>query len=298
MSSSTLTQDWAPGLISPGAQAFVNGPEDLEMVGVQYAPEQLDLLERGSVFRPGQTRLYALAVTALPDPVFPHSEALGLTALTLDEEDNLDPVLVPTVVEIDCSEWETFDEQEPDWRRFPSLLGRALVISPAVGDWSLDGLRPFRLWDCWPLGAYGQGQFDAALIQHAVQDWRNTHWAPYLQWLEVRDNIDVDPCDFEGTPEHLHDHGPDADGRHRGCRTEDNWFTQYGRLQMAYDNDGDPYPRPFPPVDGLFHLAPVWEQLLATSRTNAHAALMSYPEWELEPVIRTERHYSPWLSSF
>lgn len=298
MAGATLTQDWAPGLTNPGARAFVNSPEDLELVGVHYAPEQLALLERGSVFRPGMTRLYAMVVHPLPDPVFPNAEDSGLLALTLDEQDNLDPVLLPTVAEIDCSHWEHFDQTDPNWRLFPSLLGRLLTVSPVTAEWSLESPVPLRLWDCWPLGAFGEGQFDASLVQHAVQDWRNAYWAPYLKWLEVRDNSDTEPCDYEGTPEHLHDHGPDADGRHRSCRTEDNWFSQYGRLQMTYDNDGDPYPRPFPPVSGLHHLGPIWEHLLYTSRTNAHAALHSYPEWELDEVARTERHYTPWLWSY
>jgi hypothetical protein len=289
---SALSTEWAPGYSYPGARPFENMPADLALVGCQFAAEQIELMEKAARFRPGWwSKMYALAPYALPDPVFPHSEALGLLALTLDEEMNADPVFVPSVVEIDCSEWETFDESEPAWRRFPSVLGRRNVYSKHTGLLT-SALAPIRLWDCWPLD-----DVDVGLVNLAMLEWIEREWDPYLKWLEVRDNADTSACDYEGTPPELHDHEYDPDGMMHSCLNGDHWFAYYQQTQMTCDPDGDPYPRPFKPVGGLDHLSGVWEHLLGSSRTNTMAALSGYPEWEQAEVARIERNYSPWLWS-
>lgn len=145
-----LASDWAPGS-TPGARPFENEVRDLEVVGVHYAPTQLDFLEVASRFRPGWwQKLYGLTLTRMSDPTVPHAEAFGLPALTIGEDGLLDPVIVPSVVEIDCSQWEDFDESEPAWRRFPTLLGRPHTYSLHTGT-MLDSLQPIRLWNLWPL---------------------------------------------------------------------------------------------------------------------------------------------------
>lgn len=291
---STLSTEWAPGCMQlPGARPFVNMPADLEPYGVHFADEQLELLDQGSVFRPGYyDRLLALSVHMLADPVFLHSGALGLPALTLGEHLELDPVLIPTVVEIDCTEWQTFDEREPHWRRYPALLGRKHVWSPTTGT-LLEGLEPIRLWNLWPINTWS----DQALIEHAMQGWMKHEWGDYLKWLAMRDNTDTARCDYEGTPQHMHDHGVDEYGHVYECQATDRWFEHFAATRVDFDEDGDPYPKPFAPIGGLDCLTPIWETLLATSRTSTHNAISAYPEWEQRQVVDTERHYSPWLWS-
>jgi hypothetical protein len=289
---SALTQEWAPGVNSPGARPFVNEVDDLALSGVQFAPEQIDLLDRASVHRPGPwwNRLHALTLVLMHDPTNQHAAKFGLPAMTIDDEDRLNPVLVPAVTEIDCTDWETFDETEPNWRRYPSVLGRTHVYSSFSGT-LLEGLAPIRLWNLWPIE-----QEDVQRVKEASQNWLRNEWTPYLQWLEV--SAGTSPaCDYEGTPEHLHDHEYDEHGYVRACINGERWYEHFSQTQMVYTDDGDYYPKPFGPVTGLRELEPVWENLLYSSRSNTTAAISSYPVWEQEEVVRTERHYSPWLWS-
>ena len=293
-----LSDEWASGVLqTPGARPFVNMPEDLEPYGVLYAPEQMALLHAGALFRPDYyDRMVALTLQVLPDPVFPNSAALGLHALTLDEYGVLAPVVVPAVVEIDCSEWEFFDESEPNWRRFPALLGRKHIWSPTTGT-LVESLEPVRLWNLWPLNGYG----DQELVENATQEWMEENWVPYLKWLHLRDNSDALPCSYEGTPGGLHDHGPDYEGYHYQCEEPvlQTWFDKYELDHVTHDDDGDPYPKPLEAgLGGLHHLGPVWEHLIQTSVTSTFNAMSAYPHWEQDEIARTERHYSPWLSSY
>lgn len=293
-----LSQDWAPGYMLPGARPFENMPDDLELVGVQLHPAQIDLLGKAAVFRPSMWRtMYVLTAYALPDPVFPHAEGFGIPAFDLDEATGESkPVVIPAIAEVDCSEWETFDEAEPFWRRNPSILARRHVYSAVTGT-LVEGLTPLRIWDCWPL----TDEYDADLVKQATASWFSAEWKPYLAWLSCRDNLDVTLCDaYEdatGLPESQHQHEYDSDGYVALCREGEAWFEWFGKERIVLDEDGDPYPRPFKPVGGLDVLGPVWQHLLASSEANTKAALTAYPPWERGEVMTTERHYSPWLWS-
>lgn len=292
-----LAQEWAPGYITPGARPFENTYADLELVGVHLTPEQLDLGERAARFRPGWwDKMYCLTLVALPDPVFPHSAALGLHAFTLDEDGAQAPVVVPVIAEIDCSEWESFDEREPNWRRFPSLLGRRQIYHAQSGLMLDEGLEPLRLWHCWPIEEH-----DVAMVKQALEEWVLEQWLPYTTWLEVRDNDDTSVCEgylqATGCLEQHHQHEYDERGDIVVCRDGESWFEYYGEHYLLLDDDGDLYPRPFAPVGGLHHLTEVWTNLLSSSQANTRAALEAYPQWDQDDVARTERHYSPWLWS-
>lgn len=280
-----------PGREWPGPRPFENQLGDLELVGVQFAPEQVDLLRRGVRHRAGMCDyMYAMALVPMPDPVFAN---LCLPALTVDPMTiAVEPVLVPQVIEVECSQWQDFDDHAPNWRRFPSLLGRAITYDHLIGESSMEGLDAYRLWNLWPLE-----QEDVSVVYEANRLWQKTHWEPWINWLEVRDNQGSLACDYEGTPVHLHDHEYDDLGEVRACHDGDHWHNQYRLTEVWADDDGDVYHRPFGPVDGLHELQPAWENLLVSSRANTMAALDAYPFWEREQAARTERHYSPWLWS-
>lgn len=292
-----LSTEWAPGYITPGARPFENMPSDLELTGVRYEQEQIDLMCEAARFRPTgwHSKMHVLTIAALPDPVWPEAEALGLPCLTIDDEQRCEPVLIPMVAEVDCSEWEGFDKAEPLWRRFPALLARGHVYSKHTGI-LIDGLTPMRLWNCWPLE-----EFDAPMVQAAVAGWFETVWNPYLLWLAVRDNADESVCTaweaISHLPDDKHHHEIDPSGYLVACRDGESWFDAFQSEHLRTDYDGDPYPVPFAPVTGLHHLTEVWQSLLASSRSNTTAALASYPDWDREDIARTERHYSPWLWS-
>lgn len=289
-----LTQDWAPGA-TPGARPFENDMGFAPMAGIDYALEQVSLLEQSAVFRPGRDHLYALAVTYLTDPAMPDSGSLLIPAMTLAPDGTQNPVLMPSVVEIDCSDWEQFDAEEPFWRRFPSLIGRALVYEPIMGEMLLEGLAYHRLWNCWPINAW-----DASMVLQGVAEWHRNEWQPYLKWLECRDNSDVEPCDIDVMDAAgMHAHQYDDEGYLSvGCAEGNSWFDNYYLSQIACNEVGDPFHVPFGPIPGLHHLAPVWDNLLRSSRLNTMAALHSYPHWERDQMALTERYTSPWLWSY
>lgn len=288
-----LAQEWAPGYAHPGARPFENGPDQLALVGVDLAPEQLDLLERAARFRPGwHQRMYAMVLVPMNDPVKFGAELLGIKAQTLDDQ-GAEAVVVPGVLEVDCSDWEAFDESEPHWRRFPSILGRVHVYSAVTGT-VMEGLRPFRIWDAWPL----EDEWDADIVKDALTSWSKYEWDPYLKWLEADDVGTSLACDYEGTPAHLHDHEYDDSGHLAACRDGDSWFEHYKLTELVSDHQGELYHRPFGPMEGLRHLQLPYERLLASSKANTYAALSAYPEWEQDQIALTERHYSPWLLSY
>lgn len=277
-----------------GPRPFENMPEDLAVFGVDLAPEQLQFLVEAATHTPTlYRRMTAMTLVALADPQVPAGEALGFRAVTCDDEGEAAPVVVPALLEVDSSCWEKIDEEQPFWRRFPSVLGRVTCYSRDSG-LIVSKTDAVRIWDCWPIEDDPfASRRDRDVIFGAVSQWWENNWQPYLDWIVAEENEDVICLDSIGIPDRHHRHEYDDEGNLRTCDDSRWWREHYRETALRYTGD-EYYPAPLAPIEGLRHLQPAWDHLLRSSQQNILAAMSSYPTWEQFEVARTERHYTPW----
>lgn len=284
----------SPG--SPGGRLFEYDLDDLAEVGVRLPIEQVHLLEQ-CIDGP---KSWAMTVTPVIDPEDRYRLVLPLIAWDVVEEE---PRLIfyPRVVEIDWSEMQDADiyrstlAREYNWRRYPSLPGRARQIT-SWGECDSGAYESFRIWDLWPL--------DEALIgrlEDSVEKWLESD--AYVQMKDYYDvgNGDWDFCDYAeylgaGEPD-SHQHVEETQYKnwtHERCITGEQEFERLQRAVSVYVNDVHyvkwfPGPR-FPPP-----LQEMWEALLLSSHRNTLRAMRAIPPWDRDDIIRSERNYSAWL---
>ena len=280
------TLDFGPAaLIGSGAFEYDN----LEIVGVHYAPEQIELFERAQ--REGALAMY---VQVLADPGHPgFYEALN----TLSQDGEVGLALLPGVVELSPALSETTGVDADT--RFPSIGGQEIIVlsdMDGMGDTEMGRPEAFRLWNLWPID-----EDEAGELVDAVRVWGDAYYEPLRLWHQADQGL-ADVCGLEtSVPRRQHDHRPIETGLpHQpvwvNCMDGEHAFEKLKQTYFRLDDDGMLAALPLPAfLMSNLSLQRRWEQLLLSSRRNTAQALTAIVPWELDAVRDSERRYSPWL---
>lgn len=284
----TVLDGLAP--VHAGASPFEYHPGDLKACGVNLAPQQIELFNSaaGKTYFADTDVVWAMTVEVFPDPDQGMDGSKPMTVWSLDEDG--DPnyprqLLLPRLVRLDWNLWPDLDVLDPDWRRFPSLPGRAIDE-----DWYAGAPQAFRLWNLWPLDYLGQQAVGDSYQGAHYGDWALS----YGEYLELYQGA-VSGCEKAHPDEHLHHDDPQW---RWGCFEGEEWEREMRLKHVFVDEDGlehwaappDGWGEPEWPVNEW------WQVLLGYAERNAWASLSACPNQD--EVLEDEKRYSPCLWSF
>lgn len=264
---------------------------------MEFAPEQHHLFDQ---VRDGR-RVMAMAVGFPRNPE--HWQANHVDPLfTLDWDGNSSLVTMPAVVELDNHHVDAVYEHEgPPMMRFPWLVGRTLT--PTSGyygpDVDIGSPESYRLWNLWPLQSW-----EAEEVLNGTRLWKEQNY-DLLEAFYAADRGDADPCDIvikDGPAYDEHQHrehlNSNGDCVLIECADGEEWLEAYKQGHFRLDDDGLLMPLPLaePRLSDRL-LQDLWEHLRDTSALNAFRAVTVFNEKQRPAILRTERHYSPWLWS-
>lgn len=285
-----------PPTQDPGGRLFEYDLDDLAEVGVRLPEEQIHLLEQ-CIDGPS---CWAMAVTPVIDPEDRYRLVLPLVAWDVAEEE---PRLIfyPRAVEIDWTQLQDPDvfrktlAREYNWRRYPSLPGRARTFT-SWGDCEIGPFESFRIWDLWPL--------DEALVgrlEDSVERWLESTPYQEMKYFFEASSGDWELCDLaqyfgHGSGDNHHHVAEVAykNWTHERCITGEQAFEELER-KIGTRQDGVHYVKWFPGPRLPPPLQEQWEALLLSSHRNTLRALRAIPPWERDDIVRSERNYSAWL---
>ena len=286
-----------PGVVDPDTWAF--DFLDLEDRGVQFAEEQLELWR---MVESGQ-QVTALTIGFPADPEAKNFVQRPL--FTYDDLGQSSVVAVPAIVTLTPDQTEfALSGEGPPGVRYPSLCGRRLEPTYSR-EWGPDveimHAEMIRLWNLWPIS-----EVQVSDVLDATRLWREANYEQVEAWYAC-DAGDMDPCDLVTEYEHV----PYDDHQHREhidrltgeaimieCRDGEEWMERFKLGHFCLDQDGMLVPRSMPDLllcDDELQL--IWEHLRTTSQMNSYRAITAIPPRYRPAVLRTERHYSPWLWS-
>lgn len=293
-----MTMVDTPGALEPGAWRF--GFDDLEAAGIVFADQQLEMYQQAQR-EPVEAMFVDFPLD--PEPMVPgRLKSLQMPLFTLDHMGESRILAAPGVVSV-APVWYDRAEKHHSSLRYPSLIARQLIPTNSQvwgPDVSLEEPQYVRLWNLWPIS---DPQVEDIL--DGTRLWRSNNYNLLAAWWGCRYGR-MDACDIitehEGIPydEHHHTVHTDVDGDLTllQCHDADEWMDQFQTSHFTFDDDGLTVPKPMPEVrlnDPELHQ--LWEHLRDSSAINAYKAIEMLPERHREAVLRTERHYSPWLWS-
>jgi hypothetical protein len=293
-----MTMVDTPGALDPGAWRF--GFDDLEAAGIVFADQQLEMYERAS-HEPIEAMLVDFPLD--PEPMSPgRRKNLQMPLFTVDELGGSNILAVPGVVSL-ASIWDDRVSMHHSALRYPSLVGRQLIPTNSEvwgPDVSLEEPLHIRLWNLWPIN-----DMQVEDVLDGTRLWRSNNYNLLAAWWACEQGK-MDPCDIvtehEGFPYDSHSHTEhidlDGDATLLECHDGEYWLEQFAKTHFTLDDDGLTVPKPMPEIRLCDpELQQLWEYLRDSSAINAFKAIEMLPERHREAVLRTERHYSPWLWS-
>lgn len=265
-------------------------------VGWPYTYGDLDAA--GVTLSEGQQRLYldcqhrprkALTVGFVQDFTEPR---LPVIADCMDPDGQRGKWHFPMVVDLRPEHWVEVGE-DPVWWRYPTVPGRTYTVGP-LSDQRLNNVEGFRLWMLEPITVS-----DADLLFDLQVHYEREVLLP-REMLAGCDRGDIDTCDAyseaTGTPFEHHRHAGNLEGFWL-CEDSEDWLQAKREEFVRLDDDGMTVWLPLPRMSALpDDLAALYDNLVESSQEVSWRLHNALPRWEQDKVLRTERHYSPWLS--